>query len=95
MSWCRVRVRVLLACGWGVRLGVGWLAWSVLWGSRCATRAGGSGRCRRGCPPWEPVLWSRGLWGSKPLAQDAVAAPLSSSGACEMALAVAGVVALR
>ena len=35
---------------------------------------------------------SSGVW---PLALGAVAAPLSSSGACEVALAVAGVVAWR
>ena len=48
VSWCGVRVGVWLAGGWGVRLGVGWLAGSVLWGSGCAARAGGSGRCPRG-----------------------------------------------
>ena len=41
--WCEVRVRVWLAGGWGMRLGVGWLAGPVLPGSRCAARAGGSG----------------------------------------------------
>ena len=39
--------------------------------------------------------WSRVLWGSRSLALVAVAVPLSSSGACEVALVVAGVVALR
>ena len=84
-----------LAGGWGVRLGVGWLAGSVLRGSGCAARAGGSGRCPRGCPPWGPVLWSRVLWGSLPLALGAAAVSSSSSGACVVALAVAGVVAWR
>ena len=91
--WCGVRVGVWLAGGWGVRLGVGWLAGSLLCGSGCAARAGGSGRCPRGCPRWGPVLWSCFLWGSLPLALGAVAAPYFSSGACVVALAVAGVVA--
>ena len=95
MSWCGVRVGVWLAGGWGLRLGVGWLAGSSLWGSGCAARVGGSGRCPRGCPPWGPVLWSRVLWGSLPLALGAVAAPSSCSGACVVALAVARVVAWR
>ena len=101
-------VEVSLACvvvriaGWSV---AGWwpegavtcglLAWSVLWGSGCAARAGGSDTCPWGCPPWGPVPWSRVLWGSRPLALGAVAVPLSSSGACEVALVVAGVVAWR
>ena len=93
VSWCGVRVRVWLAGGWGVRLGVGWLAGSVLWGSGCAARVGGSGGCPRGYPPWGPVLLSRVLLGSLLLALGAVAAPSSSSGACKVALAVAGVVA--
>ena len=95
MSWCGVQVGVWLAGGWGVWLGVGWLAGPVLWGSWCAARAGGSGRCPRGCPPWGPVLWSRVIWRSLLQALGAVAAPSSSSGACEVALAVAGVVAWR
>ena len=91
-----MRVEVLwLAGGWGVRLGVGWIAGSVLWGSGCAAQAGGSGRCPRGCPPWGPVVWSRVLWGSLPLALGAASAPPSSSGACLVALAVARVVAWR
>ena len=99
VSLARVVVRSAgrsVAGGWlGVAVGVGWLAGSVLWGSGCAARAGGSGRCPRGCPPWGPVLWSRVLWGSLPLALGAVAVSCSSSGACEVALAVAGVVAWR
>ena len=95
VSWCGVRVGVCLACGWGMRLGVGWLAGSVLWRSACAARAGGSGRCPRGCPPWGLVPWSRVVWGSLPLALGAVAAPSSSSVACEVALALTGVVAWR
>ena len=61
VSWCGVRVGVWLAGGWMVRLGVGRLSQSLLWGCGCAARAGGSGRCPRGCPPWGPVLWSRVL----------------------------------
>ena len=72
-----------------------WLAGSVLWGSACAARAVGSGRCLLGCPPWGPVPWSRVLWGSRSLALGAVAVPLSCSGACEVALVVARVVAWR
>ena len=45
VSLCGVRVGVWLADGWGVRLRVGWLVGSVLWGSGCAARAGGSVRC--------------------------------------------------
>ena len=51
VSWCRVRVGLWLAGSWGVRLGVGWLAGPVLWGSGCAARAGGSGGYPRSCPP--------------------------------------------
>ena len=84
------RVEVLwLAGGWGVRLGVGWLAESVMRRSGCAARAGGSGRLPLGCPPWGPVLWSRLLLGSLPLALGAAAVSPSSSGACVVALAVA------
>ena len=39
--------------------------------------------------------WSRVLWGSGFLALGAVAVPLSSSGACEVALVVARVAAWR
>ena len=93
VSWCGVRVGVWLAGGPGVRLGAGWLGGSVLWGSGCAAWAGGSVRCPWGFLPWGPLLWSRVLWGSWPHALAAVAAPSSSSGVCEVALAVAGVVA--
>ena len=99
-------VEVSLACvvvrsagrsvaGWwlGGAVRCGWLAGSVLWGPGGAVRAGGSGRCPWGCPPWGPVPWFRALWGSWSLALGAVAVPLSSSGACEVALVVAGVVA--
>ena len=51
VSCCGVLVGVWLAGGWGMPLGVGWLAGSALWVSGCAARAGGSGRCPRGCPP--------------------------------------------
>ena len=77
------------------KVGSGWLGWSVLWGSGCAARAGGSHWCPPGCPPWGALLWSRVVLGSFPLALGAVAAPFFSSGACEVALAVAGVVTLR
>ena len=83
--------------GWWLGGGVrcGWLARSVLWGSGCAARAGGSGRCPWGCPPWGPVPWSRVLWGSRFPALGAVAPPSSSSVACEVALVVARDVAWR
>ena len=94
VTWCGTRVEVLwLAGGWGVRLAVGLLAGSVLRGSGCAPRAGGSGGCSRACPPWGLVLWSRVLWGPLPLALGAAAVSFSSSGACVVALAVAGAVA--
>ena len=90
------------SAGWSVagwRLGgvvrCGWLAGSVLRGSECAAWAGGSVRCPWGCPPLGLVPWSPVLWGFPSLALGAVAVPLSSFGACEVALAVAGVVAWR
>ena len=105
---CGGSVEVSLACvamrsagrsvaGWwlGGAVRCGWIAGSVLWGPGRAARAGGSGRCPRGCPPWGPVPWSRVLWGSWCLAPGAVAVPSSSSGVCEVALVVAGVVAWR
>ena len=101
-------VEVSLACvvvrsagrsvaGWWVGGAVrcGCLAGSVLWGPGRAARAGGSGRRPWGCPPWGPVRWSRVLWGFRSLALVAVAVPSSSSGACEVALVAAGVVAWR
>ena len=101
-------VEVSLACvvvrsagrsvaGWwlGGAVRCGWLAGSLLWGPGRAARVGGSGRCPWGCPPWGPVPWSRVLWGSRSLALVAVAVPLSSSGAGEVALVAAGVVAWR
>ena len=101
-------VEVSLACvvvrsagrsvaGWwlGGAVWCGWLAGSVLWGPGRAARAGGSGRCLWGCPPWGPVPWSCVLWGSRSLALGAVAVSSSSSGACDVALVVAGVVAWR
>ena len=82
------------AAGWwlGGAVGCGWLAGSVLWALWRAAWAGGSGRCPWGCPPCGPVPWSRVLWRSRSLALGAVAVPLSSSSACEVALVVAGVV---
>ena len=79
----------------GVAVRCGWVAGSVLCGSGCAARARWSGRCPWDCPPWGPVPWSRVLWGSRSLVLGAVAVPLSPSGACEMALVLAGVVAWR
>ena len=99
-------VEVSLACvvlrsagqsvaGWwgGDAVRCGWLAGSVLWGPGRPVRGGGSGRCPWGCPPWGPMPWFRALWGSWSLAPGADAVPLSSSGACEVAHVVAGVVA--
>ena len=99
MSWCGVRARVWLAGGWGVQLGVG-----VSLGSCCGglgVPLGPVGRVGRsrdgpwGCPPSGPVPWSRVLWGFRSLVLGVAAVPLSSSGACEVALVVAGVVAWR
>ena len=85
-----------VACWWlGGAVRCGWLTASALWGSGCAARAGWSGRCPWGCPPWGPVPWSRVLWGYQSLALGAVAVPLSSFGACVVALVVAGAVAWR
>ena len=92
MSWCGVRAGVWLAGGWGVRLGVSL-------GPCCGglgVPLGLVGRVGvRGVPPWGPVPWFRVLWGFQSLALVAVAVPSSSSGACEVALVAAGVVALR
>ena len=83
----------------GVRLGV-----AVSLGPCCGGSGvppglvGRVGRSRDGpwgCPPWGPVPWSRVLWGFRSLVLAAVAVPLSSPGACEVALVVAGVVAWR
>ena len=83
--------------GWwlGGAVRCGCLAGSVLWGPGRAARAGGLGRRPWGCPPSGPVPWSRVLWGSQSLALVAVAVPSSPSGACEVALVAAGVVAWR
>ena len=92
VSWCRVRVGVWLAGGGGVRLGAGWLCFGglgELFG--LVGRLGVHGVA----PPGGPVLWSCVLWGSWPLALGAVAVPSSFSGVCDVALAVAGVVAWR
>ena len=101
-------VEVSLACvvvrsagqsvaGWwlGGAVRYGCLAGSVLCGIGCAARAGGSGRRPWGCPPWHCVPRSRVLWGFRSLALVAVPVPSSSSGACEVALVAAGVVAWR
>ena len=95
VSWCGLRVRIWLPGGRGLRLGASWLGGSVLWRSGLAARAGGSVSCRRGCPPWRSVLWSRVLLGSCPLVLGAAATLSSPSGAFEVALAVARVVAWR
>ena len=99
MSWCGVRAGVWLAGGWGVRLGVGVSLGPCCGGSGVPLGlVGWVGRSRDGpwgCPPWGPVPWSRVLWGFRSLVLAAVAVPSSSSGACEVALVVAGVVAWR
>ena len=100
VSSYKTRTQVMwLAGGWGARLGVVWLVGSVLRGSRCAFRVGGSGGCPRGSPPWGTVPWSRVLWGSLPLVLGVAPVSCSSSracaAACVVALAAAGVVAWR
>ena len=97
MACVVVRCAGQSVAGWwlGGAVRCGCLAGSVLWGPGCAARAGGSGRRPWGCPPWGPVPWSRVLWGSRSLALVAVAVLSSSSGACEVALVAAGVVAWR
>ena len=93
---CRLGAGRIVGGWWqGGAVRCGWLAGSVLWGSGCAAQASGSGRCPWGCPLWGPVPWSRLPWGSRSLALGAVAVPSSSSGACVVALVVAGVVAWR
>ena len=99
MSWCGLRAGMWLAGGWGVRLGVG-----VSLGPCCGGLGvplglvGRVGRSRDGpwgCPPWGPVPWSRVLWGFRSLVLGVAAVLSSSSGACEVALVAAGVVAWR
>ena len=94
MSWCGMRAGVWLAGGWRVRLGVG-----VSLGPCCGDLGvplglvGQVGVCGVALPGGlclGPVSsWSRSL------ALVAVAVPSSSSGACEVALVAAGVVAWR
>ena len=99
MSWCGVPAGVWLAGGWGVRLGVGGSLGPCCGGLGVPLGlVGRVGRSRDGpwgCPPWGPVPWSRVLWGLRSLVVGAAAVPSSSSGACEVALVVAGVVAWR
>ena len=83
MSWCGVRAGVWLAGGLGVRLGVG-----VSLGL-CYSDLG----VPLGLVGWVGVPGV--LLGFRSLALVAVAVPLSSSGACEVALVEAGVVAWR
>ena len=99
VSWCGVRAGVWLAGGCRERLGVG-----VSLGPCCGGLGvplglvGRVGRSRDGpwdCPPRGPVPWSRVLWGFRSLVLVVVAVPSSSSGACEVALVAAGVVAWR
>ena len=100
VSWCGMRAEVMWLAGrWGARLGVVWLVETLLQGSPCAVRVGGSEGCPQGCPPWAPVPWSRVRWGYLPLILGVAAVPFSSSDACAVAcvpaLAAAGVVAWR
>ena len=99
MLWCGVRAGVWLAGGWGVRLGVGGSLGPCCGGLGVPLGlVGRVGRSRDGpwgCPPWGPVPWSRVLWGFRSLVVGAAAVPSSSSGACEVAFVVAGVVAWR
>ena len=80
--WPRVWPAVLVCGGLGVPLGL-------------VGRVGRSRDGPWGCPLWGPVPWSRVLWGFRSLVLGAAAVPLSSSGACEVALVVAGFVAWR
>ena len=99
MSWCGVRAGVWLAGGWGVRLGGGTPLGPCCRGLGVplgpVSRVGRLRDGPWGCPPWGPVPWSRVLWGFRSLVLVAVAVPSSSSGACEVALVAAGVVAWR
>ena len=99
MSWCGVRAGVWLAGGWGVRLGVGVSLRPCCGGLGVPLGlVGRVGRSRDGPwgrPPWGPVPWSPVLWGFRSLVLGAAAVPSSSSGACEVALVVAGVVTWR
>ena len=93
MSWCGVRVGVWLARGWGMRLGVGGSLGPCCVGLGVPLGLVGWVGVRGVALSGGPVPWSRLLWGSRPLALGAVAVPLFCSGACEVALVVAGVVA--
>ena len=92
MSWCGVRVGVGLAGGWGVRLGVGGSVVPCCGGLGVPSGLVGRVGVRGVALPGGPVPWFRALWGSWSLALGAVAVPLFSSGASEVALVVAGVV---
>ena len=91
MLWCGVRV----ADGWGVRLGVGGSLGPCCGGLGVPHGLVGWVGVRGVALSGWPVRWSCVLWGSRPLALGAVTVPLSSSGACEVALVVTGVVAWR
>ena len=99
MSWCAVRAGVWLAGGWGVWLGVGVSLVPCCGGLGVPLGLVGpvgrshDGPC--GCLPWGPAPWSRVLGGFRSLVLVAVAVPLSSSGACEVAFVAAWVVAWR
>ena len=93
MSWCGVQVGVWLAGGWGVRLGVGASLGPFCGGLGVPLGLVGLVGVRRAALSGGPVPGSLVLWASRPLALGAVAVPSSSSGACEVALVVAGVIA--
>ena len=95
MWWCGLRVGVWLADGWGVRLGVGGSLGPCCGGLGVPLGLVGRVGVRGLVVSGGPVPWSRVLRGSRRLALGAVVVPSSSSGACELALVVAGVVAWR
>ena len=95
MWWCGLRVGVWLAGGWGLRLGVGGSLGPSCGGLGVPLGLVGRVGVRGVALSGGPVPWSRVLWGSRPLALGAVAVPSSSSGACQVALVVAGVVDWR
>ena len=95
MSLCGVRVGLWLAGGSGMLLGVGGSLGPCRGGLHVPLGLVGRVGVRGVALSGGAVPWARVLWGSQPLALGAVAVPSSSSGACEVALVVAGVVGWR
>ena len=95
MSWCGVRAGVWLAGGLGVRLDVGVSPGPCCGGLGVPLGLVGQVGLRGVALPGGLCLGPVSSGGSRSLALVTVAVPSSSSGACEVALVAAGVVAWR